>query len=221
MSERTAVKEAREDYSSLLLFAEKPIDVSREIARLTGIKIAIFISVILELQEGPSGWVRKTHRDWLMILPFWDIGVIKRLLKKMESAGLIKSTVKFPSVALDRTKSYQVNIDMIYELVSAGKPLSAGGYVYLMKRDDGYYKIGISIAPEKRAIQIQRKFPSAYLVHTFYSKEYADAENELHAMFDHQRKDGEWFDLNRQELQLIYSISDYGNNHFYSGNGAT
>ncbi len=208
-------------WGEALLFVEKPIDVSREIAKLTGVKIAILISVILELQNGPQGWVRKTHVDWLKALPFWDIGVIKRLLKKTEAAGLIRSMTRNASGALDRTKSYQVNTDMIYELVSIGKPLNAGGFVYLMRRDDGCHKIGISIAPEKRLIQIQRKHPSAYIVSTFYSKECADAENELHDMFAASRKDGEWFDLDGRELQFIYSISDYGNNHFYSGNGAT
>lgn len=206
-------------YREELLFPEKPIDISREIAKLTGIKIAIFISAILELQNGPGGWVRKTHVDWLKILPFWDIGVIKRLLKKMETAGLI-TRYKYTSMTCDRTKSYQVNIDMIHELVSAGKPLSEGGYVYLLKRDDGCHKIGISIAPEKRLIQIRRQHPSACIVHTFYSKEYVEAEKELHTMFEVGRKDGEWFDLDEIGLQLICRVIRYENNHFYSSNGA-
>ena len=202
------------------LFEEKPIDVSREVAKLTGIKIAIFISVILELQDDPCTWVRKTQKDWLKVLPFWDIGVIKRLLKKMENTGLVNSTVDFRGNAFDRTKAYRVNIDMLYEFLSIGKPLDSGGYVYFLKRDDGCHKIGISIAPKKRLAQIQQKHPSAHPVHKFYSEEYAEAETELHAMFAANRKDGEWFDLDEQQAQLICFIRGYENNKFLDSNGA-
>lgn len=83
-----------------------------------------------------------------------------------------------------------------------------------------YYKIGISEDYEKRLKQIQSCNPfhislSAYIY--FETIEQArNMEKELHDKFDSKRINGEWFQLDFNDLELIYKYirnrNDAGDN---------
>lgn len=77
------------------------------------------------------------------------------------------------------------------------------GFVYLMKRDDGCHKIGLSGNPDRRLKQIQRDFPTAVLIHTLKTDDMRQAESYMHQEFAAHRKDGEWFDLSPDQVQTI------------------
>jgi len=69
--------------------------------------------------------------------------------------------------------------------------------VYLIQSlEEGYYKIGISIRPNKRIQQLQTGNSSELKLINTFSSEYANKiEKTLHNQFLHLRKEGEWFEL--------------------------
>ena len=74
--------------------------------------------------------------------------------------------------------------------------------LYLMKNDFGLYKIGISLNPNKRRLDIQNNSGvGTQIVKTWDTKRLAfDVEQALHRELDKFRKHGEWFDYDEQKI---------------------
>jgi len=71
---------------------------------------------------------------------------------------------------------------------------------YIMKdKSLGYYKIGKSSNPKQREKTLQAEKPSIKLIKIFKK----DYESELHNKYKKQRKRGEWFDLNKVQVEYI------------------
>lgn len=71
---------------------------------------------------------------------------------------------------------------------------------YIMfDEDTGLYKIGISIEPIIRLINIRQEHPNAFLLAICNG----DIEKDLHNKFSSKRKDGEWFMLSEKEVDNI------------------
>jgi len=70
-------------------------------------------------------------------------------------------------------------------------------YVYLIQsQEDGYYKFGISIHPNKRVKEHQTGNPSELkLIHTYLSEHARKIETTLKNRYSYLKKEGEWFDL--------------------------
>lgn len=77
------------------------------------------------------------------------------------------------------------------------------GYVYLMLRNNGDHKIGLSGNPDRRLTQIRRKFPDTELVYTIKVDDMRQAESILHDEFAAKRQDGEWFTLTDKDVASI------------------
>ena len=76
----------------------------------------------------------------------------------------------------------------------------AKGYkTYIMHDTSGLYKIGKSTDPLKRETSLSCGNPNIRLL---FSIDY-DIENELHKKFASKRVYGEWFKLNREDLDYI------------------
>ncbi len=80
------------------------------------------------------------------------------------------------------------------------------GYVYLLY-SGGRYKIGRSKAPNERLYNLQLASPlpvsSVCVGHT---ENMRALEFDLHALFDHARKKGEWFELTNEDVERIKHI---------------
>ena len=74
-------------------------------------------------------------------------------------------------------------------------------YVYLIQSlEEGYYKIGVSKNPEKRLQQLQTGNSSELKLISSYPSEYADKiEKTIHNLLSHNKKEGEWFDIDLPE----------------------
>lgn len=71
---------------------------------------------------------------------------------------------------------------------------------YILKDESlGYYKIGKSCNPLQREKTLQAEKPSVKLVKVFNE----DCENELHNKYKKQRVRGEWFNLNKVQVEYI------------------
>ena len=69
-------------------------------------------------------------------------------------------------------------------------------YVYLIRGNDGKYKIGIAKNPSQRIKQLQTgNSDELQLIETYLSENASKIETSLHHQYSHVRNYGEWFDL--------------------------
>ena len=82
------------------------------------------------------------------------------------------------------------------------------GYVYLIWSQYGY-KIGKAVNVQTRTKLFNVKLPFPIRVE-HYAKfdDYSQAERSLHVHFDAKRLEGEWFDLNEEDVALIKTLGE-------------
>jgi hypothetical protein len=69
-------------------------------------------------------------------------------------------------------------------------------YVYLIRGNDGRYKIGIAKNPNQRIKQLQTgNSDRLELIDVYQSENASKIESALHFQYNHVRQHGEWFDL--------------------------
>ena len=77
------------------------------------------------------------------------------------------------------------------------------GYVYLLKSGK-YYKIGRSNAPGRREYELAIQLPERVAtVHTIKTDDPAGIERYWHERFAERRKNGEWFELRREDVSAF------------------
>jgi len=77
------------------------------------------------------------------------------------------------------------------------------GYVYLIESEYGY-KIGKTVNIKSRTRLFEVKLPFAIkLINYSWFENYSKAERDLHKRFAHKRREGEWFDLNEEDIAYI------------------
>lgn len=83
------------------------------------------------------------------------------------------------------------------------------GYVYLLKGQNGKYKIGASKDPQRRCKELRLSSSENHeLVHYFKSNEMFKMEKSLHIVFSLKKSHSEWFDLDESEVSRIKGIKD-------------
>jgi predicted GIY-YIG superfamily endonuclease len=77
--------------------------------------------------------------------------------------------------------------------------------VYLIRGNDGRYKIGIAKNPKQRIRQLQTgNSDELTLIETYQSENAFKIETALHNRFSHVRQEGEWFDLSiTEEVKFV------------------
>ena len=84
---------------------------------------------------------------------------------------------------------------------------SSEGYVYLLQADNGTYKIGRTKSPNSRFKQLGILLPyqleTICLIHT---QNMSILENQLHARFAKKHVNGEWFKLDKEDIEYIKSL---------------
>ncbi len=74
------------------------------------------------------------------------------------------------------------------------------GYVYLLKSGK-FYKIGRSNAPGRREYELAIQLPEPVVtVHTIKTDDPVGIEKYWHQRFSERRKNGEWFELRREDV---------------------
>jgi hypothetical protein len=108
---------------------------------------------------------------------------------------------------LDDLKNSLLNLGLVKQ--KNNKKNENNGYVYLLKSDREWYKIGISINYKKRCQGIIGGLPfkAEIYYHKFVSN-YKKCETELHYRFAKKRQGGEWFILNEKDVQYIKAYLD-------------
>lgn len=74
-------------------------------------------------------------------------------------------------------------------------------FLYLMATTDGYRKVGVSIAPQKRIRQVQGGCPTAIFLEGMWGhRDPFTVEKCLHKLFHESRCGGEWFKIEKDEI---------------------
>jgi hypothetical protein len=83
------------------------------------------------------------------------------------------------------------------------------GHIYLIEAENGNFKIGKSKHLSSRINEFGVKLPiKTWLVHSFESNHYDQAELTLHERFADKRTHGEWFMLAPEDVEYIKGIQD-------------
>jgi len=70
------------------------------------------------------------------------------------------------------------------------------GYVYLLGSENGCYKIGKSIRPNKRVTELTIQLPfQVEILHLLPCEDYTNAERAFHMLFHRWHINGEWYQL--------------------------
>lgn len=137
---------------------------------------------------------------------------ILRGLRSAQAHGLIRVIVD--ETDRGRIKKYyclrQAN-DPILSTISRHRKhpqlRAKAGYVYLLQSISGHYKIGRTQDPERRvktfAIQLPFEVEYVCLIETLNMVE---LEKDLHLRFAAKRLNGEWFDLDAEEVEYIKGL---------------
>ena len=81
-------------------------------------------------------------------------------------------------------------------------------FVYLMKNNEnGYIKIGSSVSPEKRFLDLKRKYPQLELLYSF-GKTPQTTEKKLHDEFKEYCIYNEFYKLNQKQIKYILSYAE-------------
>lgn len=82
--------------------------------------------------------------------------------------------------------------------------ITRAGYVYLVKADNGYYKIGRTVDPSDRIRTFGIKLPfRVEYEHVIKTDDMVGLERGLHEQFADKRADGEWFALSDEDVRYI------------------
>lgn len=88
-------------------------------------------------------------------------------------------------------------------------PPTPAGFVYLLRSSSGYYKIGRTKDPNDRIATFAVKLPfEVEYEHIISCSDMMEMERSLHARYADRRVNGEWFDLNAEDIAYIKSIGD-------------
>jgi len=83
-----------------------------------------------------------------------------------------------------------------------------GGHVYLLRADNGFYKIGQSKVLDDRIKQLAVQLPyELELICAIQTVNPIGLEEELHTRFREKRKRGEWFNLDEDDVTYFAVLS--------------
>lgn len=87
--------------------------------------------------------------------------------------------------------------------------------IYVIEMDQNRFKIGRSQRPKSRLRSLQTSNPhKLILLHTFPADSGKEAEEKLHRAFHTYRLEGEWFQFNLAQQQVLCTIREYKNGRF-------
>jgi predicted GIY-YIG superfamily endonuclease len=88
-------------------------------------------------------------------------------------------------------------------------PITRPGYVYIIRAENGLFKIGKAKSPKARIAAIGQLIPMKWEVfHIFWSPDFGDAERSLHQYYASKRIIGEWFALNEHDAEHVKNCPD-------------
>lgn len=95
------------------------------------------------------------------------------------------------------------------ERVSARKQSNKSGYVYLIRSQDGYFKIGHTSDPDNRMKTFSVKLPfDVEYVCLIWSGDRFELERSLHDLYKSKHVNGEWFNLSDEDVNYLKGLAN-------------
>lgn len=86
--------------------------------------------------------------------------------------------------------------------------MAESGIVYVLKADNGLYKIGRAKKFENRLLQLQTQMPyDLEVIVLIESDDYIGLEKGLHKRFVSKREKGEWFELSEEDIEYLKGLA--------------
>lgn len=133
------------------------------------------------------------------------------------SSGKILSKERWFSIRRQVDRFYEAtafedidryNFDISNKVQGASAVEEGAGYIYLLRSDNGYYKIGKTVDIDKRVKEITREYPVfIQRIHYFKTGQMTKVESFLHKLFSEFKLQGEWFRLQKGHLDYILSFN--------------
>lgn len=143
---------------------------------------------------------------------------ILRHLTEAEQSGKLEEIENNPYLsarAIEKIKAYhngslaQAAIQEREEENRNKKSKKLDGHVYLIRAENGLYKIGKAKKVSERMKPFSVSFPMKWeLLYSFKCGDYTYAEELLHAKYADKRDVGEWFRLTADDVEYIKAIQD-------------
>ncbi len=104
---------------------------------------------------------------------------------------------------LERQQKEEEQRQILLSFMSGKKP----GFIYLIRGENGFWKIGYAANPYNRQKTFNVKLPfDVTFEHLIPTNDMTKAEQQLHAQFAFKRVRGEWFDLSEEDIAWIKSL---------------
>jgi hypothetical protein len=97
-------------------------------------------------------------------------------------------------------------------IIRISRKQNKSGYIYAIRGDDGYTKIGLSVDPKERLESLRREYGdrSLQIYAAFKVENMLKTERELHGLYSQKSVGGEWFDLSQGELDGFCAMLSEG-----------
>ena len=136
---------------------------------------------------------------------FPSVNAFRRLGKQNER---IKKIIEYSQSNQEYTNILEIciplyNLDERTDETKVEKSSEKFRFVYLVK-SGRYYKIGRSNDAERRAYELRLQMPEKLeLIHKIRTDDSIGIEEYWHKRFKDKRKNGEWFELTRQDVEIF------------------
>ena len=154
--------------------------------------------------------------------PYWTFERFREILWSLADQGALEYVDRSPESFLLRSPARQLSAEespaQDGQAFSFSKRVKGPtpGYIYLLRSEDGHYKIGKSRTPEAgiRSVGLILPFEIEAL-HVTYShdhdraeRDHDRAERDLHERFTDVRVRGEWFRLSDADVAGVQSLTE-------------
>lgn len=172
-----------------------------------GAKLA-YGMLLREVRQSATGECRQSAAELARRLGI-QVRQWRRYRSELEELGLIESLYHGPGERAGYGLLWHPWCDPQRTVPVSENPID--GWVYLLRGDAGFYKIGQSREPGRRIAQLQAAaHHELELVHVFQCADMAYEERLLHERFAEQRVRGEWFLLSEDDVAYIQGLKGEG-----------
>lgn len=144
------------------------------------------------------------YKNDSMLMPFLQSG--KFLSKERWASIKLKIDKFYASTSMDDIERYNASIQKKERNIV---PSASAGYLYLLRSNVGYYKIGRTINVDVRVGQHLRDYPVTLdVVHVVVVPDMIRYESWLLSKFSDRKMQGEWFSLSDDDVNWIKSLDE-------------
>lgn len=99
------------------------------------------------------------------------------------------------------------NYETSYEQVNECYQDNKKGFLYVVT-NGAFYKIGVTVNPVRRMHDLQISSPERLsFISLIQTDDFEKLERKLHNMFNDKRMEGEWFNLDKKDLEYIATLN--------------